>query len=137
MLTRHQRQTKATVLKGLVLVWLFVIAQSLAHACLLQPAAEHLVSGAAERVGLHGQHGEMPGPPDPDAAQVLCLKTCDEAESAAWNVQPPWSPDLGLALLSAFKPWVPAQKVLKLSQLEGGGPPGTPPPSIRFLKLNR
>lgn len=140
MLIRLRPQTQALVARWLLGVWLFVIVQSLAHACLLQqPQPGHSDSALANalEVASHLDHEPDQGHHHPDAGEALCLKTCDGAESAAWSASPAWLPDLGVALSSAFKPWVQVRDAPARDQIEGSTPPGDPPPSIRFLKLNR
>lgn len=143
MLIRLRPQTQALVARWLAGVWLFAILQSLAHACLLQqpqpgqPGHSDSVLASALEVASHLDREQDQGHHQPDAGEALCVKTCDGVESAAWSASSVWLPDLGVALSSAFTPWAQVRDAPARDQIEGSTPPGDPPPSIRFLKLNR
>jgi len=139
MHTRFRPRTQTLVVRWLLGLWLFAIAQSLVHACLLQPRHEHADPAPTQAIEMlsHLGHEADHGYPAPDASEALCLQTCDGAQSGAWSVNPPLLADLGLALSSAFSPWVQVCDATTSDQVEGVEPPGHPPPSIRFLRLNR
>jgi len=141
MRTRLRPRTLTLVTRWLVAVWLFAVAQSVANACLVQLGHGASGPGHAQRVALDtalthvhtAAHDAGHHEPATDAA--LCLKTCDGARSAAWHSNPPWLPELGPAL--AIKPWAAVPHRAALDPVDAVAPPGDPPLSIRFLKLNR
>ncbi|MBH9577061.1 hypothetical protein [Inhella proteolytica] len=135
---RLRPRTQALVARWLVGIWLFAIAQSLAHACLLQARGAELGSEPVRHVHAHEHPHEHSGAPQPsDAGEVLCLKTCDDTQAGAWSAGLSWLPDLGAALPASFRPWQLPLPGPGLQLLDAVAPPGDPPLSIRFLKLNR
>ncbi|MFO1252216.1 MAG: hypothetical protein U1E77_14025 [Inhella sp.] len=137
-LPRLRPCTQTLVVRWLLGVWLFALLQGLANACLTQPQleAQGRVAAALERAE-HEAHGHAGGHDGAAAHAALCLKTCDDTQSGAWNQSPPWLPDLDPALPTPIRPWAPAPAPLAQAQIHGLAPPGDPPPAIRFLKQNR
>ena len=134
MFFRPRPKTQAIVIRWLVGLWLFAVVQSLAHACLLQQSPE---PGHSAVASAHVDHHEDGVHHNPDADEALCLRACDESKSITWSVSLPWLADLGTPLPATFKPWIQRQDAAARGQVEGAVTPGDPPPTIRFLKMNR
>lgn len=134
---RLSSQSQTIVIRWLVGVWLFAVVQSMAHACVLQQRHGH--TGAVPEVAdvSAQEHHHSGGDDDADVSEVLCLRTCDDAESAVLGASASWVPDLAVMAPSVFRPWVELSRLNASDQIEGPSPPGAPPPAIRFLRLNR
>ncbi len=143
---RLRSQTQTIVVRWLVGVWLFAVVQSLAHACVLQQRHAHLNATAVAADASNAsnasnrsdhEHDHRGATDDVDVSDVLCLRTCDDAESGVWAASTNWVPDLALMTPLVFRPWSDLSPPVGSDQVEGPSPPGGPPPAIRFLRLNR
>lgn len=122
---------RAGLARCLLGLWLFTLAQGVAHACLLQIAeADHAEAGVAELAHQHEHERD-----DGSSSEALCVKTCDELQDSLLLKNPSWAADLGLALPPAFSTWqAPSLDMGFVSRsLPASG--CSPPISIRFLRL--
>lgn len=111
-------------------LWLFTLAQGLAHACLLQIAeADHGEAGVAE---LRHQHEHGDGP----SSEALCVKTCDELQDSLLLKSPSWAADPGPALPAAFSTWQAPSLAMGFVSRSHPASGRSPPISIRFLRLS-
>ena len=132
-------RTQARLGRWLLGLWLFALLQGFANACLTQSRHPELAAAALTAVerAAHEAHGHEDGLHEAAAHEALCLKTCDDTQSSTWSPAPNWQPELGFALPAAFAPWQPALAAGAQEPVHGPAPPGDPPATIRFLKLNR
>lgn len=123
-LTRSTRTRR--IAAAMLFVWLFAVAASWAHACLLrEPAA------AAD------EHHHPP-----EAAQELCASFCDAEQRTVAKPQPTPGDDAGLAAAPApaaelgWPVFTPGLALPRWRPLAAPPPPG-PPVAIVFLRLTR
>lgn len=132
---RPSHPTQRRICGAMVLVWLFALLISTAHAC--------VVSEPSQPDGLHGSmvtrmvtHMEPAGPAHHDDALASCHKFCKEQSATLTKNKNLDNLDFALAMvahgspaLPAAPPALPAQRLQERPQAHG------PPLVIRFLRL--
>ena len=120
---------RAVLARCLLGLWLFTLAQGFAHACLLQISGAHHADPSVSELAHQHEHG------DPSSGQALCVKACDELQDSLLLKSSSWVADPGLALAPAFSTWQPLRLGAGFVCDSDPSFGGSPPISIRFLRL--
>lgn len=122
---------RAGLARCLLGLWLFTLTQGVAQACVLQIAeGEHAEAGVAKLAHQHEHEHD-----DGSSSEALCVKTCDELQDSLLLKNPSWAADPGPALPTAFSSWQAPSRAVGFVSRSHPASGGSPPISIRFLRL--
>lgn len=143
MHSRLSRQQTRHIASVMLFVWLFAVAASWAHACILQAERPSDRHGRGDFVASHGSSHEAAGAKgthEPDAALQACASFCETEQNIvtkAQSAKTDGAADLPALVAQVFAWWpafTPGRAEVRWRPLAAPPPPG-PPVAIAFLRL--
>jgi len=137
------RQTRR-IASVMLFVWLFAVAASWAHACILQPERPSGHHARGDLVAPHGLSHEAAadanGTPEPDPALQACASFCETEQNIvtkAQSAKTDGAAELPAPVAQVFACWpafTPGRAEVRWRPL-AAPPPSGPPVVIAFLRL--
>lgn len=139
---RLGRQQTRHIASAMLFVWLFVVAASSAHACMVQPGGpiDHHARGVVVVSLDSGHEADANGTHGPDLALQACASFCETGQNTVTKVESTKADDAGELpglVAQVFVCWpafTPGWTEVRWRPLAAPPPPG-PPVVIAFLRL--
>lgn len=130
----------------MLFVWLFAVAASWAHACILQPepSSEHQARGglASPNSSSHDAASDAHGEHDPDLALQACASFCDTEQNIVTKAQSAKADSaleqsaLAVPVFACSRPaFTDGPAEVHWRSLAAAAPPPGKPAAIAFLRL--